>query len=186
MTAQPSAPIWRDNGPHYGRLSRLLHWSFALTFIISAGLGLWGANTENVPLLIVLLSVHKSLGVALLTLWLLRLAWRLKQGWPDPIIDSAVNRLAAKLAHWLLLALIPMAVLSGWAYSNASAFPVSFFGLFELPTLLPADKFLAERLQQLHHLIVFSLLTLVALHIIAAVYHHRYLRDDTLRRMLRR
>jgi len=186
MTAQPSLPTWRDSGPQYGRLSRLLHWGFAFFFVISAGLGIWGANIENGPLLIVLLSLHKSLGVGLVILWLLRLAWRIKQGWPDPIIDNRFDRLAAKTGHWLLLVLIPMAVLSGWAYSNAAAFPVSFFGLFELPDLLPADKLQAERLQQLHHLIVFLLLSLVALHILVAIYHHRYLRDDTLRRMLGR
>ena len=177
---------WRDSGPNFGRVSRWLHWGFVGVFFVAIPLGIWGANAQIGPLQLVLLTVHKSLGVGLGVFWLFRLSWRLSQGWPDAITDSRVLNIAAKVAHWGLYALILSAVLSGWAYSNAAAFPVSFFGLFELPTLLPANEIQAARLKQLHHLVVFALLGLVALHLIAAFYHHRYLRDDSLRRMLGR
>ncbi len=175
---------WRDPPAAYGRLSRLLHWLFAALLLIGAPLGITGANLSVGPMQVVALTVHKSIGVALLCLLLLRLAWRLGQGWPAPVSGTAWLAMAARAGHWTLFAFCLAAVLSGWAYSSAAAFPVSFFGLFELPPLTPPDKILAERLRLLHNLAVWPLLSLIALHVTAAFYHHLVLKDRTLKRMV--
>ncbi len=181
----PDHPGWRDPAIGYGRLSRWLHWGFVLLFVVLVPLGLLGANQPIGPIRLVALSVHKAIGIFILLFWLFRMSWRLSQGWPTSLSESRWMQRAAKFNHLAFYVLIPLAVLSGWAYSSAAAFPVSFFGLIELPALLAPDAILAEELKSLHHLIVFTLLALVVLHVIAALYHHCYLKDRTLRRMLR-
>ena len=175
---------WRDRPADYGRLSRLLHWLFAGLLLIGVPLGITGANLPLGPMQVVVLTVHKSIGVAVLGLLLTRFIWRLGQGWPAPLAGPAWIAPAARASHWALYALSLTAVLSGWAYSSAVDFPVSLFGLFELPPLTAPDKALAAPLLSLHRLVVYLLLTLIVLHMTAAAYHHLILKDRTLKRML--
>ncbi len=81
----------------------------------------------------------------------------------------------------MLLFAIP---LTGWTMSSARGFPVSWFGFFQLPDLVPKDKALYEALVSTHETLAWTLAAVVALHVGAALKHHFMLKDDVLRRML--
>ncbi len=179
-------PIWRDGQDRYGRVSRWLHWLFFALLLVAVPLGFAGTSLPPGPSLLIVLSVHKSIGVLLLILLAVRVVWRLRQGWPAQLSGPRWMHLSARVAHWGLYALLAAAIASGWAYSSAAGFPPSLFGLFELPSLVAPDKALAERVRHIHHLMVFLLLILVVLHAAAAVYHHVVFKDETLNRMLGR
>ncbi|MDP6345913.1 MAG: cytochrome b/b6 domain-containing protein [Alphaproteobacteria bacterium] len=153
--------------------------------LLSVPLAIVGADLPLGPLRLILLTLHKSLGVCLLGLWLTRLPWRLWQGWPRPLATAPWLQRAGRAAHIALYLLTIAAIISGWAYSSAAAFPVGLFGLFLLPPLLAPDKALADILVLVHRTIVYGLLALIVLHLAGAWYHHRVLKDRTLRRMLR-
>ena len=74
--------------------------------------------------------------------------------------------------------------LSGWMMSSARGFPVSWFGYFQLPDLVPKSKPLYDALMATHHTLAWVLVAVVVLHVAGALKHHFVLRDDVLRRML--
>jgi len=74
--------------------------------------------------------------------------------------------------------------LSGWMMSSARGFPVSWFGFWQLPDLVPKNKPLYEALVTTHGVLASVLVAVVVLHVAAALKHHFVLRDDVLRRML--
>src|SRR5690606_1611925 len=95
-------------------------------------------------------------------------------------------RFSAHAAHWLLYALMLAIPLSGWTMSSAVGFPVVWFGVIQLPDLVPKDKALGEALKQAHQILNYTLLAMVVLHIAADLKHHFIDRDAVLSRMLPR
>ena len=91
----------------------------------------------------------------------------------------------AKLTHGLLYALMAAVPLLGWLFSSASGYRVVWLGLLPLPNLVAKNKLLADMLGDIHATLAWLLFYVVLLHLAAALKHHFYDRDDTLRRMLR-
>jgi cytochrome b561 len=92
--------------------------------------------------------------------------------------------MAAAAAHALLYVLLLAQPISGWMMSSAANYPVSFFGLFQFPALVAPDPELHEALEEGHELIFQALVFVAVIHALAALYHHFWMKDDTLRRML--
>lgn len=175
----------RDSANRYGLVTIANHWLTALIMIGMVILGLYMADLPKGPEKGNLVDIHKSFGVLVLMLGVLRLSWRLFNPMPQPVGDEApLLRKLARLLHKLLMALILLLPLSGWLMSSAGAHSVSFFGQFTLPALVAENKSLGGTVRDLHELLAWTLLTLLALHAGAALKHHFIARDKTLRRML--
>ena len=133
-------------------------------------------------------TLHKSLGLTVLALVLVRIAWRLYAGAPPPV--EGTPRWQARLAsltHGAIYVLILAMPLSGWLYDSASGLrPFRWFGLAEVPTLSPPHEALADAMHETHELLFWVLIALVIGHAGAALYHHFVRRDATLARMLPR
>jgi cytochrome b561 len=136
------------------------------------------------PRKLTLVSYHKWIGVTVFALMSLRWAWRLAHR-PPPLPPKmpAWQRDAARLAHWVLYALLLAIPLSGWLYSSAVGVPTVYLGLWQLPDLVGKDKALAEALKLAHKSLNFTLLALVVVHVAAAIKHHFVDRDGLLTRM---
>jgi len=91
---------------------------------------------------------------------------------------------AARPAHALLYTLLFAVPLAGWTMSSARGFPVSWFGFFTLPDLVPKNKALYELLVTTHGVLAWTLGVVAIIHMLAALKHHFVLKDDVLRRML--
>ncbi|ENY70795.1 cytochrome b [Aeromonas diversa] len=129
---------------------------------------------------------HFMLGLGIFFIALGRVVLRLL--WPSPRIvptPPAWMEKLARLGHLGLYALIVLLPLLGWLLLSAAGKPVPFFGA-ELPALIAPSPDLREPIKEAHELIANFGYALIALHAVAAIYHHHILKDTTLTNMLPR
>lgn len=175
-----------SSSTHYTHPAVALHWLIALLIVGGFSLGLYMSDLPVSPQKLKYFSWHKWSGITVLGLALLRLLWRATHPAPAPLPGPRWQHEAARATHLALYILIVAIPLSGWTYSSASGYPVVYFGIkaLRLPDLVAKDKALAEQLKSLHHVLNWTLLALVLLHLGAALKHHFLDHDATLRRML--
>jgi cytochrome b561 len=128
---------------------------------------------------------HKSLGILLLVLVVLRLAWRLVN--PTPTLPAGLpiwEQVGARLSHGLLYLLLFAMPISGWVISSASKVPFKVFWLWSLPALTAPDKALSASAKLVHLGLFWVLGAVLLMHIAAALRHHFLLRNAVLVRML--
>ena len=178
----------KNTRERWGAVSQAFHWLIVLLILGLAIVGLTMGDLPRTPKYFWVYTAHKSMGISVLVLMLLRLAWRLYAGAPEPVGDTPRwQATLASVAHWALYALALAIPLSGWIYDSASGLrPFKFFGLYEMPKLVAPNEWLAGQSRDAHELLFWVLVVLVALHAGAAFYHHLFQRDDTLARMLPR
>ena len=175
----------RNTPARYGIVSQTLHWLIVILVLLQF---LLGFKAHGLPVSLerlMLLARHKSIGITILALMILRLAWRLYS--PPPRLASGtrpVLAIAAHLSHGLLYALLLLMPLVGWLLSSASNLTVSWFGWVSLPNLVAPNHRLAHWLLLTHESMAWLLLALVVGHIGAALWHHFVVRDSALLRML--
>jgi cytochrome b561 len=174
----------RNTTRRWGAVAQLLHWLIVALIIVQVTLA---SLADDAPPLrrLALLARHKSFGLTILALAILRLAWRWANPTPElPTTLKPYQQTLARLTHFMLYALLFAMPLSGWMMSSARGFPVSWFGLFQLPDLVPKSKPLYETMLTTHEVLAGVLGAVVALHVAGALMHHFVKRDDVLRRML--
>ena len=178
----------RNSRDRWGPVSQAFHWLAVLLILVLAVVGLTMGELPRTPKYFWVYTAHKSLGITVLVLMLLRLGWRLYAGAPPPVTGTPRWQAAvASLTHWSLYALALAMPLSGWLYDSASGLrPFRYFGQFDMPKLVAPSEWLADLARDAHGLLFWVLVALVALHAGAAFYHHLFQRDDTLLRMLPR
>ena len=177
----------KNTRDHWGSVSKLLHWTTLLLLVWIGWLGLTMGDLPNGPAKIATYALHKSIGLTILALVLLRLGWRLYAGAPETVPGTPPwQERIASLTHWALYALLLAMPLSGWVLNSSSGFPLQWFGLFNLPGIVGKDHDLHELAEGIHELLFWALVALVVAHAAAAFYHHLFQRDATLARMLPR
>jgi len=175
----------RNTPDRYGAIAQAFHWIIVILIIVQFTLGIIGSDLPLGMQRLVVLSRHKSIGMTILMLVILRLAWRLLN--TVPRLPAAMPRLEQRLAHgthrlfYVLLIAMPIV---GWISSSASNLSVSWFGLFVFPDLVGTDKVLAELAKEVHKTLAWILLATVVLHVAAALRHHFVKKDGILLRML--
>lgn len=176
-----------DTAKKLSRTTIALHWLIALGILGLCTLGIYMVRTESWGLF----HWHKSIGLILFVLILARVAWRMKQGLPPPVRESARwERRASIAAHWLLLSATVALPITGMVYSGLGGHGFGIFGLefvashYEAGKAVPVNAVMSELGQALHSWIGYGLLALLALHVGAALKHHFIDKDSTLRRML--
>jgi cytochrome b561 len=175
----------RNTTQRWGALAQFLHWLIVALIIVQVTLASLAGDLPPGMKKLTLLARHKSVGITILGLAMLRLAWRWLNPTPElPSTLKPYERTLARFTHAMLYLLLFAMPLSGWTMSSARGFAVSWFGLLQLPDLVPKSKALYEALLTTHHSLAWVLGAVVALHVAAALKHHFVLRDDVLRRML--
>lgn len=169
----------------WGAVSQAFHWISVVLLVAIAAIGLTMEDLPNSPDKIRIYALHKSLGLTLLGVVVLRLLWRLARPVPGdvPGLSIAVRR-AASAVHWGLYAMMIAMPLSGWLLNSAEGYPLQWFKLVNLPAIAPESEDLADLAENLHENGFWVLVALVAGHVFAALYHHVFLGDGTLHRML--
>lgn len=172
-----------DRADRYNRTARALHWIIAALVIGNIAGGLLHDALEDV---VNLMPLHKAAGMTVLALTLVRIGWRLT--WtapPHPHAMSGLEVLAAKATHLLFYALMLAMPVTGWIMASAGKYPLTWFGLFDLPKLpVTREDPLYAIGHEGHELLGWLFLALAVLHIAAALRHHLLLKDNVLRRML--
>jgi superoxide oxidase len=165
--------------------TRLLHWLtfglITLVFVFAFSIDLTTSRASHTALL----QLHRSFGVTVWAIILVRLVWRQFAKFPNWPTDMPQSmRLAAKGSEYALYALLLAQPILGLLQTNARGDRVDLFFLGQLPALIGQDRQLARQLLAVHETVGFLLLGLIALHISAALFHHFWRRDDTLAAML--
>jgi cytochrome b561 len=152
-------------------LQRALHWLMAVCILAMLFIGV-GMVSSIAPKYLTLIAIHKSLGAAILLLALIRLAVRWRYGAPALPADlPAPMKLAAKLSHYILYALMIAMPLLGWGMLSAANYPVVLFGGVHLPLILPQSDGLHTVLWNAHFYLAFAFFAVVLMHLAAALFH---------------
>lgn len=170
----------------YDPLARRVHWTVALLLAAVVGLGVSIALTgrESAARAEILL-LHRSIGLLIFVLVLLRVGWRVRH--PPPRLPAGFPPLEAATAyvdHALLYLILVAMPLTGYITAAAAGHRVSFFGLFAVPPLLPPNARLSIIADAAHIASQFFLYVLVGLHVAAAIMHRVGGRHRILERML--
>jgi cytochrome b561 len=179
---------WRNSPSNYGLVSVVMHWSVAVLVFALFGLGVWMVDLgyynnwrQTAP------NLHKSFGLLLFALMLLRVLWRFCSPTPAALSNySRFTRLAAKLVHNLLLLGLFALMIAGYLISTADGRGISVFGWFEAPALFGAFSDQEDIAGGVHKYLAWGLVICAGLHALAALKHHFIDRDRTLKRMLGR
>lgn len=181
----------QSNLAKYAKVQRVLHWGIAALVLISlAGgllLGLMGfesvTDTFGGGGRDLIYEYHKTFGLLILALMLIRLFVRFEHATPHyPASITPSQKLASSLVHYLLYVLLLAMPVLGWAATDALNYPVEFFA-FNLPQLLPKSQKIGALLFDWHRYIGWTLCALLVLHIGAALMHWLILKDGVMQRM---
>ena len=173
---------------HYGAVAIAFHWLMALLLIGLVAMGLYMVSLPDAGYdvwKIRLILVHKELGILALVIAAPRLLWRFANALPR-LVDTLPDwqKVLARFVHLCFYGLMFALPLTGWVMSSASGIPVSVLGLVTLPDPVGRSDLLFQTYIRLHAALAFLLIACMLAHIGAAVRHHFFLRDATLKRML--
>lgn len=175
----------RNTAVHYGSLSLGLHWLMLLIILaVYACIDLRGYFPKGGYTRESLKTWHFMLGLSVFVLVWLRLLVKITN--PVPLIEPNPPKwqtLLAKFMHVALYMLMIAMPILGWVLLSASGKTIPFFGL-ELPALVAKNKPLADLIKEIHETGGTIGYFLIGLHAAAALFHHYFVRDNTLRRML--
>ncbi len=175
----------KNTSDSFGWLAKTFHWLIGLAIITLWIVGTLMIDMENNPTKFTIYGIHKATGIVVLTLAVLAFTWRTVNAKPDlPETIPNWQKHAASLIKYALYGCMLLMPLSGWAMSSAAGYPVSIYGLFEIPALVEKDEAAKDLYKYLHGLLGNITLLLVTLHVAAALKHHFINKDGVLRRML--
>jgi len=167
-------------------VTRSLHWLMAVLIVVQATVGWVGAEMERSPLKIDVLSAHKSLGISLLLLVLVRLLWRWTHTAPSPPEGTGRWMIwSARVSHYALYLLMLAVPFSGWLSASTVIVPWKLWWVIPWPTIAAPDQRLHKIAEDLHENLVWWLVAFLTIHVAAALWHHFGKRDRVLLRMLR-
>jgi cytochrome b561 len=169
----------------YRGAQRVLHWAMAFIIICALGLGLYCSYLKpGLPERQFLLEIHKSLGMTALALIILRIPTRAVYGEPLWRSTPAAHvRVGAHAAHMVLYVLMVLMPVTGYMTSGASGRSLPWFGLFQWPNLMPADRGLGRLAAIVHHFGAYAFFAVLGLHLIAVAWHRLVKKDEVLSRM---
>jgi len=176
----------RNSANRFGLVAIILHWLVAIVVIGLFALGYWMVDLtyyhewyKQAP------DIHRSVGILLFATMVLRLLWRLFNRTPDTLpTHTRLEIVAGHVAHFALYALIFVATISGYLISTANGAGINVFDWFSVPSVTGKVEGMADIAGEVHYYATWALVILAGIHALAALKHHFFDKDDTLRRML--
>lgn len=176
----------RNSISSYGLIAIVFHWLSAVVIFGMFALGWWMVDLtyydswyQAAP------DLHKSIGITLLALILLRLVWKWANPKPAAMPEhSRFEKIAAYATHWLLYLNVIVVMVAGYLITTADGSSIEVFGLFEVPAILPAEKGREDTAGAVHWYAALVLVSLAAVHAGAALKHHFLDKDRTLQRIV--
>ncbi|MEM7611048.1 MAG: cytochrome b/b6 domain-containing protein [Pseudomonadota bacterium] len=171
----------------YGAIARFFHWAIAALIVLQfllAELAEWAEDDGERLRQLALLANHKSVGMTILGLAILRVGWRALRS--PPTLPSTMPQWqirASSISHWSLYILLFSLPITGWLMSSATAYSVSWFGLFTFPDLVAPSTSTRDALKLAHETLGKALLVVAVVHILAALKHYLVDKDGVLGRM---
>lgn len=174
----------KSNDTRWGSIAQALHWLMALAIIGNGVLGLVMVDMSRGMTKLNIFAIHKSIGLSVLALLILRVCWRMFDRKPPDEPMPRWQRRTAHAIHALLYLLMLAIPLSGWIYNSAHGNPLQWFKWFNLPALMEKNEAIAEIFSEVHEILFWILAVVLIGHAGGALVHHWFERDNTLLRML--
>jgi cytochrome b561 len=172
-----------DTKTGYGLVTRALHWIMAVAIVALFFLGLWLVTlTYYSPYYRLAPDIHRSVGMLLLFLLVLRFVWRLANPKPVDSELSPLEHVAANVVHWGFYPLLFALMASGYLISTADGRPIEVFNWFSVPSLYHRQG-LEDSAGEVHEWLAYVTMALVVLHAAASLKHHFLDRNRVLTRM---
>jgi cytochrome b561 len=177
----------------YGNVARGLHWIVAALIVVQF---LLAPIPEDLPRGIHvdppfgldklgLLAQHRSFGMTVLMLMVVRVLWRWRHAPPDcPETMKPAARFLARATHIAFYVILIAMPLYGWMMTSAKGASSSWFGLWTWPSLISQSEQAFELLRRMHGILSRLLFVLALVHVAAALKHHFWNKDAVLMRML--
>ena len=175
----------RSSPTRYTVVAQAFHWVIAALVVTQFVLANLAGDLPIGVHKLALLARHKSFGMTVLMLAILRVLWRLKNPPPElPPGMKPIERTLARATHVAFYVLLFAMPITGWLMSSAKNYSVSWFGLFTWPNLIGKNEAAFNILRSTHDVLSGVLFAIAVLHILAALKHHFWNKDDVLLRML--
>ncbi|WOI55025.1 cytochrome b/b6 domain-containing protein [Palleronia sp. LCG004] len=180
----------RNSGNAYGTVSKTFHWLTALLILTAIPLGLIGEDlpqdtSAEVARKALVFSIHKTIGVTIFFVALLRILWALTEAKPDPVhADRRAETFLAEAVHWSLYAALVVVPLSGWiGHAAAEGFAPIYWPFGQSLPLVPKSTAVEHLAFTTHWVFTKVLIGALILHVAGAVKHALLDRDGTVSRM---
>jgi cytochrome b561 len=167
----------------YDTPAKVFHWLLVALLLVQYLIG-WlmpdvHAGPPGAPM-----TFHVSFGIAILTLIVLRFAWRLTHRVASDSSLPPWQRLSSEAVHWALYALVLATTVTGWLFASFRGWSISLFYLVPLPTLASKSEASVKAIDGWHQATEWTLLVFIGIHVAAAMAHVFIYRDRILQRML--
>lgn len=169
---------------HYGTPAKIFHWSIVALMALQYPIGWLMPDLHRGMQPGAGMTFHVSIGIVILALTALRLAWRLTHPVAPESSLPPWQRLSSEAVHWLLYALVLATTITGWLFASFRGWSVSFFYLVPLPMLASDNAAAGRTIDGLHQAMEWALLITIAVHVAAALAHIFIYRDRVMKRML--
>jgi cytochrome b561 len=168
----------------YNTTAIIIHWIMAILILGMIGLGFYMVGLEKGSAeRSYFFAMHKSIGLTLALLVVIRLIWKLRSTTPPlPDYIDPIKRKMATATHHLLYLLMFIQPVSGYISSSFSGYKTKFWGI-PLPHWGWKNKELNELFTEIHEISAFCLITLLILHIAGVIYHLHRKETDLIKRM---
>ena len=167
----------------YGTTAKVFHWIVVALLAVQYLIG-WlmpdvHAGPPGAPM-----TFHISFGIVILTLIVLRFAWRLTHPVAPENSLPPWQRLTAGAVHWALYALVLATTVTGWLFASFRGWSISLFYFVPLPMLASKSQVNVKAIDGWHQAMEWTLLVFIGIHVAAAIAHVFIYRDRIMQRML--
>jgi cytochrome b561 len=169
---------------HYGTAAKLFHWLIAALLAVQYPIGWLMPDLHRNMQPGAPMTFHVSFGLTILTLIVLRLAWRLAHPVAPESSLPSWQRLSSELVHGMLYVMVLATTLTGWLFASYRGWSLTFFYLVPLPMLSSDNAAAGKTIDGLHQAAEWLLLVLIVVHVGAALAHIFIYRDRIMQRML--
>ena len=168
----------------YGTTAKVFHWVIVALLVVQYLFGWLMPDIHRGDKPGVGMTFHLSIGLTILVLIVLRLAWRLTHPVAPESSLPPWQRLSSEAVHWLLYIVVLATTLTGWLFASFRGWGVTFFYLVPMPMLATENAAAGKIIDGLHQAAEWTLLVLIGLHIATALAHLFIYRDRIMQRML--
>jgi cytochrome b561 len=178
--------MWDEqSAKRYNGVAKFFHWLTVGLVVAQFAIAWTMPEVRRETVRAGLIMWHISLGTTILAVTIARAVWRLSHRAPPPPSSLPISlQITSRAIHVLLYVLLLALPLLGWVNASARGWPVTLFGIMPLPPLSAVGSMLGLAFGAVHQALAIMLLTVIAMHLLGALYHLVVLRDRTVQRML--
>jgi cytochrome b561 len=168
----------------YGIAAKVFHWLIVALLAVQYPIGWLMPDLHRGVKPGVGMTFHISIGMTILAIITLRLAWRLTHPVAPESSLAPWQRLSSEVVHWMLYVMVLATTITGWLFASFRGWSISYFYLVPLPMLASDNEAAGKAIDGLHQAAEWTLLALIGIHIAAALAHIFIYRDRIMQRML--